>query len=117
MNFSVQDHSGLSVLPLLDERGGSGSCALVAVYLVSLLDPVRIAEERMSEAISTDSAEIENAMNSFLDLGHSLFALAIIALGIETLVCGGTLTGNLIETNRFGAAIGPTLAACGVGSC
>jgi hypothetical protein len=54
-------------------------------------------------------------MNSFLDLGHSLFALAIIALGTETLVCAGTLTGNLIETNRFGAAIGPTLAACGVG--
>jgi hypothetical protein len=69
----------------------------------------------MSEAISTDSAEIENAVDSFLDLGHSLFALAIIALGIETFVCAGTLTGNLIETNRFGAAIGPTLAACGVG--
>jgi hypothetical protein len=44
-----------------------------------------------------------------------LFSLAIIASGIETFVCAGSLAGTLIETDRFGTMIGPVLAACGVG--
>jgi len=69
----------------------------------------------MSEAVATEKTQLETAADALLGSGHMLFSLAIIALGIETVVCTGKLAGTLIETDRWGAVIGPVLAACGVG--
>lgn len=69
----------------------------------------------MTETNSTERMQLERTTDALLRSGHMLFSLAIIALGVETFVCAGSLTGTLIETGRFGAIIGPVLAACGVG--
>ena len=41
----------------------------------------------MSEAISTEKTRLNRAADAILSPGRALFSLAIIALGIETLVC------------------------------
>ena len=68
----------------------------------------------MSEKISTDTTQLERAMDALLLPGRSLFALAVVALGIEFL-CTGSLVGTLLENDWFGRILGPILAACGVG--
>jgi hypothetical protein len=40
-----------------------------------------------------------------------LFSLEIIALGIATFVCAGSLAGTLIQADRFGKILGSILAA------
>jgi hypothetical protein len=69
----------------------------------------------MTETNSTERMQVERAADALLRSGHMLFSLAIIALGVETFVCAGSLVGTLIEADRFGTVIGPVLAACGVG--
>ncbi|MGC2764410.1 MAG: hypothetical protein WB607_02805 [Candidatus Acidiferrum sp.] len=69
----------------------------------------------MTETISTERTQLERAGDALLRAGHMMFSLAIIALGIGTFVCAGSLVGTLIETDRFGTILGPVLAACGVG--
>jgi len=69
----------------------------------------------MREAGSDGRTQLERAVDALLSPGHVLFSLAIIALGIETLVCAGSLVGTLIQSDRFGTIIGPVLAAGGVG--
>jgi hypothetical protein len=69
----------------------------------------------MTRINSTARTQLERAADALLRSGHVLFSLAIIALGIETFVCAGSLAGTLIETDRFGTILGPLLAACGVG--
>jgi hypothetical protein len=69
----------------------------------------------MREAGWGGRTQLERAVDALLSPGHVLFSLAIIALGIETLVCAGSLVGTLIQSDRFGTIIGPVLAACGVG--
>jgi len=68
----------------------------------------------MSEKISTDTTQLERARDALLLPGRSLFALAVVALGIEFL-CTGSLVGTLLENDWFGRILGPILAACGVG--
>jgi uncharacterized membrane protein len=41
----------------------------------------------MSEAISTERTRLQRAADALLSPGRALFSLAIVALGIETLVC------------------------------
>ncbi len=67
----------------------------------------------MSETDSTGRTTLARGTDVLLGSGHILFSLAIIALGVETFVCG-SLVGTLIETNRFGTILGPALVACGV---
>jgi uncharacterized membrane protein len=69
----------------------------------------------MPEANLADRTRFEEAADALLRSGHMLFSLAIIALGIETFVCAGSLGGTLIETDRFGAILGPVLVTCGMG--
>lgn len=59
-----------------------------------------------------ERVKLERALDHLFGLGRAVFALAIIALGIEALVSTGSPMGTL---NRFGAVIGPVLVACGVG--
>jgi hypothetical protein len=68
----------------------------------------------MSETISTDTNQLERAIDTLLLPGRSLFALAILALGIEFL-CTGSLVGTLIKNDWVGRILGPILAACAVG--
>jgi hypothetical protein len=70
---------------------------------------------KMTEANSPAKGQIEQAAILLLCSGRILFSVAIIALGIETFVCAGSLTGVLLETDRFGRILGPVVAACGVG--
>src|SRR5258708_34169803 len=67
----------------------------------------------MRETGSTGRTTLARGTDVLLGSGHILFSLAIIALGVETFVCG-SLVGTLIETNRFGTILGPALVACGV---
>jgi len=57
----------------------------------------------------------ENAMDGLLRSGYAIFSLAIIAVGVETYICAGSLRGTLIDANRLGRVIGPVVAALGVG--
>jgi len=59
--------------------------------------------------------QLARSADALLRSGHMMFSLAIIALGIETFVCAGSLVGTLIQTDRFGKILGPILAVCGVG--
>jgi uncharacterized membrane protein len=85
-----------------------------------------------SEAISTDRTQLERVTDALLSSGRVVFALAIIALGIETSVCaqkamflysqGSDLRFKVIPVLPFLPAIpglayisGPIFAACGVG--
>jgi hypothetical protein len=70
-----------------------------------------ITEERMSEAISTERTRLNWAADALLSPGRAVFALAIIALGIETLVCARILPAIPWLAYMFG----PVLAACGAG--
>jgi hypothetical protein len=54
----------------------------------------------------------EPAIKAVLIGGRWVFALAILCLGIERLACVGSLTGSLIETDRFGTPFGLALVAC-----
>jgi hypothetical protein len=63
----------------------------------------------------TKKTQLARPADALLRSGHMLFSLAIIALGIETFLCAGSLVGTLIQTDRFGKILGPILAACGVG--
>ncbi len=69
----------------------------------------------MTETSPTERTQLDWAADALLRSGHISFPLAIIALGIETFVCAGSLVGTLIQTDRFGKILGPILAACGVG--
>jgi hypothetical protein len=69
----------------------------------------------MTETGLTEGIQLERAADALLRSGHMMFSLAIIALGIETFVCAGSLVGTLIQTDRLGNIFGPVLAACGVG--
>lgn len=90
-----------------------------------------ITEEQMSEAISTERTRL-NWVDALLSPGRAVFSLAIIALGIETLVCarsaiflypqGSNPRFKVIPILPFLPAIpwlaymfGPVLAACGAG--
>jgi hypothetical protein len=50
----------------------------------------------------TEKTQLERPADALLRSGHMLFSLVIIALGIETFVCAGSLVGTLIQTDRFG---------------
>lgn len=86
----------------------------------------------MSQAISTDTTQLERAMDILLDPGRAVFSFAIIALGIETFLCAHSAM--FLDSRRsnprfkvipilpFLPAIpwlayifGNVLAACGVG--
>lgn len=69
----------------------------------------------MRDAVSSEKTHFERVADALHSPSHILFSLAIIALGIETFVCAGSLAGSLIESDRFGPMVGPVLAACGVG--
>src|SRR5437868_7736346 len=69
----------------------------------------------MTETNPSARVQFERAADALLRSGHLLFSLAIIALGIETFVCAGSLVGTLIETDRLGRILGPVFATCGVG--
>jgi uncharacterized membrane protein len=69
----------------------------------------------MREAVSTEATPLAPPAHAVLRSGFVLFALAIIALGIETFVCAGKLEGTLIQSDRFGRILGSLLAAGGVG--
>jgi hypothetical protein len=47
----------------------------------------------MTETSSAERAPLQRALNVLLRSGYMLFALAIIALGVETYVCTGSLAG------------------------
>ena len=91
-----------------------------------------ITEEQMSEAISTERTRLNWAADALLSPGRAVFSLAIIAFGIETLVCarsaiflypqGSNPRFKVIPILPFLPAIpwlaymfGPVLAACGAG--
>jgi len=57
----------------------------------------------------------EPAIRSLLSQGRWVFAVAILCLGIERLVCVGSLVGTLIESDRFRPMFGVILVVCGVG--
>jgi hypothetical protein len=67
----------------------------------------------MREAGSIERTPLERAVDALHGPSRVLFSLAIIALGIETFACAGSLAGSLIESDRFGPIVGPILAACG----
>jgi uncharacterized membrane protein len=86
----------------------------------------------MSEAISTEKTRLNRAADAILSPGRALFSLAIIALGIETLVCARSaiflysqgsnprfkvipILPFLPATPWLAYIFGPVLAACGVG--
>ena len=86
----------------------------------------------MSEAISTEKTRLNRAADAILSLGRALFSLAIIALGIEILVCARSaiflysqgsnprfkvipILPFLPATPWLAYIFGPVLAACGVG--
>jgi uncharacterized membrane protein len=72
-------------------------------------------KSKMTEAKSKERTLLERAADALLRSGHALFSLAIIALGVETFVCTGSLAGTLIHTDRFGRILGSVLAALGAG--
>jgi hypothetical protein len=57
----------------------------------------------------------EPAIRSLLSQGRWVFAVAILCLGIERLVCVGSLVGTLIESGRFRPMFGVILVVCSVG--
>jgi uncharacterized membrane protein len=69
----------------------------------------------MHEPVSVETTALAPTADAVPRLGYILFALAIIALGIETFACAGRLEGTLIESDSFGHFIGPLLVAGGVG--
>ena len=69
----------------------------------------------MTAADVLKTTRFDVAMNSVLLSGRVLFALAIIALGIQPFVIPDLQAGSLIEADRFGVLIGAIFVACGVG--
>jgi uncharacterized membrane protein len=69
----------------------------------------------MTETNWSRGTKLERAVDLLLSSGHMLFSIAIIALGVETFVCAGSLVGTLIQSDRFGVLLGPALTICGVG--
>jgi uncharacterized membrane protein len=86
----------------------------------------------MSEAISTEKTRLNRAAYAILSPGRALFSLAIIALGIETLVCARSaiflysqgsnprfkvipILPFLPATPWLAYIFGPVLVACGAG--
>jgi hypothetical protein len=63
--------------------------------------------KEMTETFLTEKTQLERPADALLRSGHMMFSLAIIALGIETFVCAGSLVGTLIQTDRFGKDIRP----------
>jgi hypothetical protein len=49
--------------------------------------------KEMTETVLTEKTQVERPADALLCSGHMLFSLAIIALGIETFVCAGSLAG------------------------
>jgi hypothetical protein len=50
--------------------------------------------KEMTETGLTEKTQLERPADALLRSGHMLFSLAIIALGIETFVCAGSLVGT-----------------------
>lgn len=61
----------------------------------------------MSGTNPAERTQLERVADALLRSGYLLFALAIVALGIETFRCTGNLVGSLLQTDPFGRIFGP----------
>jgi hypothetical protein len=49
--------------------------------------------KKMTETVLTERTQLERAADVLLRSGHMMFSVALIALGIETFECTGSLGG------------------------